>query len=58
MHVVVREYATGRAVYINQVPDPADIVDIYQRYNVKMACIDAMPETRMSKKLCARLRMM
>ena len=42
-----------RAVYINTVDEIDDLKDIFKRYNIKLGCIDAMPEKRLSKKVCA-----
>ncbi len=46
------------AVYIGSVRSERDIVELWKRYNVKAGVIDAMPETRMSKRLAFRLRTM
>jgi len=44
-----------KMVYIGAIPaeNPMDIIEIFKRYNVKFFIVDAMPETRYSKKLIA-----
>jgi len=46
------------AVYVGSVNTEKDIAELWRRYNVKAGVIDAMPETRMSKRLAFRLRTM
>ena len=45
-----------RTVYIGEASEEQDIINLYRQYNCKVACIDAMPEKRMSKKLSSVLR--
>lgn len=58
LHVIISEMIPGgkrKAVYIGSVHDETDIVDLWNRYRCKVGVIDALPETRMSRKLCTRL---
>jgi hypothetical protein len=52
-NIVIREVLPDgrlKAVYIGEEPDIKDVYDLYTRFNVKCAVIDAMPESRLSKK--------
>jgi hypothetical protein len=55
LHVRIDELLADKtkAVYIGTVTDIEDIIDLLRRYNVKAGCIDAMPERRLSKKICS-----
>ena len=58
MHVSIgRITAEGRVriIYLNEVREEQEIFDLYKRFNVKIGVIDAMPETRMSRRICANL---
>lgn len=47
-----------KAVYIGEVTDAQDVIDLYNNYHVRLGIIDAEPETRMSKSLVAKLKNM
>ena len=47
-----------KAVFIGEVRDEQDIVDLYTIYQVKLGIIDAMPESRMSKSIASKLKNM
>jgi hypothetical protein len=44
-----------KAVFIGTVPDPEQVVQIAERYRVRVAIIDALPETRISKWIASRI---
>ena len=44
-----------RAVYIGSVKEFEDLIELSNRYRVVCGVVDAMPETRLSRSLCARL---
>lgn len=52
-HVTIGEIIPDKIklVYINSLQNPEDIIDVFRRYNVKCFVVDAMPETRISKRL-------
>ena len=41
-----------KLVFIGMLHDKEDIKELYSRYNIKFGCVDAMPESRLSKELC------
>ena len=45
-----------KAVYIGEVFDYQEVVDLYRKYKVRVGTIDALPETRLSKKLVGALK--
>ena len=59
IHVQINELLPDgrrRVVYIGKVRDEEEVADLYKRYNCIVGVIDAMPETRLSKRLCSRFR--
>lgn len=59
LHVVIGRRVGDRQiqlVFIGTANDENDIFQLAKEYNVVTGVIDAMPETRLSKKICARLR--
>lgn len=44
-----------KAVFIGSVPNQEQVVEIAERYRVRVAVIDALPETRISKWIAARI---
>ncbi len=59
MHVRINEITANgsmKAVYIGTVKDEQEVADLYRRYRVRIAVVDAMPEYRMSRRLCSRFK--
>lgn len=59
MHVCIfRVLPEGRsrAVFIGTAREEGEIVDLCKRYGVKAGCVDAMPEGRLSRALCSKVR--
>jgi hypothetical protein len=59
LNVIISEVQgdmTLRVVFIGTVHDEADIYDLVRQFNVKFGCIDALPETRMSKRITQKVR--
>ena len=59
LHVIIARVLPGgrsRAVFIGTAREAEDIVDLCKRYNVKAGCVDAMPEGRLSRALCSKVR--
>jgi len=55
LHTIIGEFnPDGRIklIYINELHDYDDIKELYSRFNIKFGCVDALPETRLSKRLC------
>ena len=53
MNVIICEAREKlRLVYAGTVAEFEDIRDLYVRYRVRIGCVDAMPEKRLSKKIC------
>jgi hypothetical protein len=53
-HIVLAELIAEsklKILFIGEVRNPEDVLDILRRYNVRIFVIDAMPETRISKRL-------
>jgi len=57
MHVMIAKIDGERlqVLFIGQVREEMEIIELAQRYNVKFGVIDAMPENRMSRKICANI---
>lgn len=47
-----------KAVYIGEVREEREIIELYKLYNVKLGVIDAGPEMRMSKRIVSKLKNM
>lgn len=58
LHTIIAEILPDgylRIVFIGIVREAEDVFDLSHRYNVKFGCIDALPETRLSKRIVNRL---
>jgi hypothetical protein len=45
-----------KTVYVGMENDKEDILDLASRFNIKAGVIDGLPEQRLSKELCARIK--
>ncbi len=58
IHVRISQLLPGgklRAVFIGSVDEFDDIIELSERYRVVCGVVDAMPEQRLSRNLCARM---
>lgn len=59
LHIRVSELMedkTLKAVYIGSVERKDELFDVLKKYRIKAGVIDANPETRLSKEVCAKMR--
>lgn len=46
----------ARIIWIDKLNDENDVIEVAKRFNVRFGCIDALPETRLSKKIAFGMR--
>ena len=59
IHVVINQVLEGgrrRSLFIGDVREEEDVVELYKKYNCRYGVIDALPETRVSKRLSQRFK--
>jgi hypothetical protein len=59
LHTVIAEVLpdkTAKMVYIGMENDKEDIYDLCRRFNVKFGVIDSLPEKRLAKEICSRVK--
>lgn len=54
-HIVISEAKNGKVVFIGelQVKNIKEVFDLFQKYNVRLFVIDALPETRIARQIVA-----
>lgn len=61
MNVIIAELApeesrtVARVIFIGEVRDENEVIDLFRRFNIKCGVIDSRPEMRMSRRLAATL---